>query len=457
MTTWGNADLLVEMLDRHLRFFIEQQGRRRIILLARWHEFVMREPQLAGLATELSSETRIALAEITRADHAIRDELVNHWQRVETCVRGSVGEAVHNEQFNAYCPIDEYATRLAKRLPTSLSDQISGGAMDKETGELVSALLHWTEWAIHARNTDKGALPNELLNCNKVAKDLALRVRYLERQYLALCESQAGPALHRIELLLDASNPVPPRHGEASSEEERSDQLLESVGFEWSSEFSALVHGSESALRFVSKSELDEALVRSEADVRLVTHELQLRLLAGRSRLALVRRYAAQCEAFDASELRALATSDTENAERALTRDFAKYLFQQGMNPVTDPTIGGLRPDVVDAFQGNLLYVEAKQYNGASRSKVAEAFRQVWGTWGRLENAYRVPEAFLLVFRVGGPRIDLPVRLRCCGRTLYPVVVDISEQAGSREKRRPWSFSETELLPETSVQDSAGT
>jgi hypothetical protein len=455
VTTWGNADLLVEMLDRQLRFFVEQERERRIILLARWLDFVTREPQLAGLAAELNLETKDALAEITKADHAIRDELASVWERVEPCIRESVGEAVHDDLFNVHCPISEYVARLMVRSSIKLSDATACGAIATDTRELVSALLEWTEWAIHASKTERKSAPVEVLHANKTVKDLDLRFKYLERQYLALCESHAGPALHRLRRLVLASNSAPPRHGEAVTEQQRTDQLFESVTFQVTSEFAALVHGAESGLLVAKKSDLDEALVQSEVDVRLVTHELQMRVLAGRSRLALVRRYAAQCEAFEAKSLRDLVKDDTKNAERTLTRDFAKYLFQQGMNPVLDPTIGCLRPDVVDAVPGDLLYVEAKQYgDSVNRRKVIDAFRQVWSTWGRLENAYRTPEAFLLIFRVGGPRIEPPKRLRCGGRTLYAVVVDISEQAGSKEKKDLLTLSESELLPPVSNEDS---
>lgn len=97
---------------------------------------------------------------------------------------------------------------------------------------------------------------------------------------------------------------------------------------------------------------------------------------------------------------------------------------------------------------GGLLYVEAKQYgDDVARAKIVAAYRQVWSTWGRLANVHSVSEAFLLVFRVGGPRAELPPLLRHAGRSLYSVLVDVSELAGSKEKTTPLSFAAVELLP----------
>ncbi len=69
------------------------------------------------------------------------------------------------------------------------------------------------------------------------------------------------------------------------------------------------------------------------------------------------------------------------------------------------------------------------------------------GTWVTLRQQYIIPEAFLLVFRVAGPRVELPEVLTHDGRELYSVLVDISSERGSREKRQAVTFSDGELLP----------
>jgi hypothetical protein len=47
-----------------------------------------------------------------------------------------------------------------------------------------------------------------------------------------------------------------------------------------------------------------------------------------------------------------------------------------------------LRPDVLDLSRQTLFYVEAKQYADAYvRNQIRAAYRQVWGTWGRLRKS----------------------------------------------------------------------
>jgi len=83
-------------------------------------------------------------------------------------------------------------------------------------------------------------------------------------------------------------------------------------------------------------------------DAALVTHELQMCVLAGRSRLALVRWYAARCEGFDAKELRAAVLGALGSVERELLC-LLQSTFSAGAHTVVGRNVGGLRPDVLDA------------------------------------------------------------------------------------------------------------
>jgi hypothetical protein len=64
-----------------------------------------------------------------------------------------------------------------------------------------------------------------------------------------------------------------------------------------------------------------------------------------------------------------------------------------------------------------------------------------------LRKAHPCDEAFLVVFRRSGPLVDLPKVVRHEGLKLYSVVVDISEEGGSKEKGQVISLSEAELRP----------
>lgn len=457
MTAWGNADLLVELLDRQLEFLEDQQNERRILLLPRWLAFINREPQLQGVIREVMSELKEALASLTTEDHGIRDRVQSIWRDCSECIRESLPADVDPLERDAIVPIEHFDSLAALRPPTRLPRWANHDEDKSETGQLAESLRHWSLMAMQAQH-DKGLETDDQLSRVQVAADEIIEsVRFHRRKLRMLAENSAGAALYRLTRTMRESNPEPPSKSAVGGDNPNS-RLVRAALYERLNQFAAQVHSSQSrVLRQVEADDVVHVAAAIAIDARLVTHELQIRILAGRSKLALVRRYAAQCTAFDAAELRELVQKDTKNAERILTRDFAKYLFQQGLNPVIDPTISGLRPDVVDlANSGSLLYVEAKQYgDNAKRVDLAKAYRQVWTTWGRLANQYAVPEAFLLVFRHGGPRLELPEVLRFNGRTLYLVLADISDRTGSKEQRRPWSFRESELLPEPDAAEAA--
>jgi hypothetical protein len=52
--------------------------------------------------------------------------------------------------------------------------------------------------------------------------------------------------------------------------------------------------------------------------------------------------------------------------EDRLTVELARFLFDQGLNPLTKPLIGGLEPDLLDSSVPSAFYVEAKQYVGSA-------------------------------------------------------------------------------------------
>jgi hypothetical protein len=259
------------------------------------------------------------------------------------------------------------------------------------------------------------------------------------RDFRMASETLAGLALQRLAYIARRANPAPPG----------ADEAVEVVAEYYAAQgFADLVHGDHVSRE--TSDTVDTANDRIAEDARVLHEDLRTRVIEGASRAAIVRRYAARCEAFDAERLRGLAAGDSKNAERSLTLDFAAYLFDQGFNPLIDATVAGLRPDVVDPQPTSLFYVEAKQYNkDHPRADIARGIRQVWVTWGRLRQRYPVPEAFVLVFRRSGPLV-VSRSVSYDGRRMHLVVVDItlSEETGSKEYYQPISFSDAELLPD---------
>jgi hypothetical protein len=123
-------------------------------------------------------------------------------------------------------------------------------------------------------------------------------------------------------------------------------------------------------------------------------------------------------------------------------------LFDAGLSPLIDATTSGLRPDILHVGQASLFYVEAKQYDqDHPHSQLKKAYLQVWGTWGRLRKTHPTTEAFLVVFRRGGPWVELPEVVAHDGLKLYSVVVDISTSAGSKEKLPIVRLNGEDLVP----------
>jgi hypothetical protein len=191
-------------------------------------------------------------------------------------------------------------------------------------------------------------------------------------------------------------------------------------------------------------------------DVDRLGEELHRRLGTVRSHRALIARFKRQCEWYASEEFRDLASRlsklerSKKSKENPLRDHLARYLFDQGLNPLTDPLMGGLKPDVVDFA----LYVEAKQYGETDRDpkkKIQQAAAQVWSTAPKIHGEpWRIHEAFLVVFRRGGRLIQLPEMVEGkAGVHLYPVLIDVIDpsRAGSRERDTPIVVSAEDLAP----------
>jgi hypothetical protein len=107
---------------------------------------------------------------------------------------------------------------------------------------------------------------------------------------------------------------------------------------------------------------LAETAEQVRRDIALVHLQLRSRIAMTHSSLGLLKRFAARCELFDADSMRKRALSKPKAAEDELRRELARFLFDHGLTPLLDPTISGLRPDILDARLGRPVYVEAKRY-----------------------------------------------------------------------------------------------
>ena len=170
-----------------------------------------------------------------------------------------------------------------------------------------------------------------------------------------------------------------------------------------------------------------------------------------RSRIGVVLRFKARCEWHDRERLRRLAdeaAAQGRKPEHALRDEFTLYLFDQGLNPLAEAVLGtSSRADVFDPTEGPSFYVEAKQYRdrAAIKTELRSAFRQALDTIGNLPGSgYFADEAFVVLFRRGGPRAILPTEpFSAEGLRWYFVLVNIAEasQDASQSRETPVEYS----------------
>ncbi|HVA18943.1 MAG TPA: hypothetical protein VMU55_02070, partial [Solirubrobacteraceae bacterium] len=265
----------------------------------------------------------------------------------------------------------------------------------------------------------------------------------------------AGLVLLRLQQVPIALNPQPVLRRVGEQHTEMLNALLQR-GFSIPGMFFHVVHTAPS--QGDGRPLVEEQVEELRAGLARLSLELHRRIGTTRSRRALIARFKQRAEWHDATRLRELAGSARAagGPEERLTGELARFLFDQGLNPLTKPLVGGLEPDLLDPSVLPAFYVEAKQYTGSARATIRKALAQVLDTVGRLQSdSYPVDEAFCVVFRRSGPRYLLPEFVDADGYRVYFTLVDIApaELSGARQKHRPARITEQELL-EQLAQDS---
>lgn len=190
----------------------------------------------------------------------------------------------------------------------------------------------------------------------------------------------------------------------------------------------------------------DLSAVRAAAE--RVHHGLLLRIGTTRSLLAVFERFRGRCQWHDRERLLGLAQKEggqkrqgnsvkRGRPEQLLTEELARYLFDQGLNPLTEVPMAGLRPDL---YQPGSFYVEAKQYIDTSPKRyLLRGIHQMYETMGRIRTSeYEVTEAFYVVFRRGGPLVEFGFEeIRFETWTLRPLLIDIAPATSSGSRAQP--------------------
>ena len=446
MTVAHDADVLIELLDRQFAFVLDQEGARRLRFLPRLIEFIRREPVLAGTIADLRHEAALVVQELTAADALIRQRLATLWEKHADSLAAMLPaeDEAERGRSNVYAPFDSYGEMLRERPPFVFATTMVMVGPEHPTKNLVQALTDGVVTLRQRTEEETGQFPPGFEGAEGELERLKALHAHHVRRWNDATETMAGPAFDRLAAFCQRLNPEPPVDTADPVE-----SISAWYAFSEQVAFTERVYGTRHREPNVGRDDVDVVSAAVVDAAALLVEELRARVLLGRSRQALVRRYAARCEAFDAARLRGIAEENSRRAEALLTREFALYLFDQGLTPILDGTIANLRPDVIDLKTASLFYVEAKQYTKVTRSEVLTWFRQVWSTWGRLRNQHAVPEAFVVIFRRSGraARLDLPNVIRHPhGLRLYPVFADLAEEAGSSEGGRTVCFAEADLL-----------
>lgn len=170
-------------------------------------------------------------------------------------------------------------------------------------------------------------------------------------------------------------------------------------------------------------------------DVITIASELQSRLGTRASTRWLLERYARRCRWLRLQELNAsVAATKSDRKEPFLTRDAAVFLFDQGLNVLTEQSLGQHRYDVI----GESLLLEAKIFSDRKTplAAVVNGLRQLHQYDAALGNEGLKLEAVLVLFRLGGRSVDLLPEYTVGNLRVAVVLVDLgpSSQSGSRAK-----------------------
>lgn len=173
--------------------------------------------------------------------------------------------------------------------------------------------------------------------------------------------------------------------------------------------------------------------------VQTLVAELRMRLGVRATHDAAVRRYAWGAVTFRREELIAIAEANSRTAERHLTADAARFLFAEGFDVLTEVSLGAVRLDLVSF--GDAILIEAKRYGPtenaterAARKVVYDGAKQLHDYAGRCRGRDLETDNFLLIFRLGGVRLDLPRELAVGNTRLHFQLVDLAPAAESGSK-----------------------
>ena len=432
---------LLELLDRQYDHVANARTTTAFFVrLRQLVEFLRKDPRLSGVVSEM---VRLALSRekaIRDYDDELLDRLRSKWLRDEGILRAAVrsGDPELRQWGDSFDPFSELPNKdhitYLPRVTLLASDPTRSG----------KALSKLAAFASRAQESARDS--DAVFEAARAINFLVAEHEHAYREHWLAIRQLGGAALVRLMYVADRLNRQPTWQSWAEGTED----LLELIDLDGVKRF---LFGDGISSR-EEQGDAEALERRAREDVELSRHELSVRVASGRSHASVVRRFGGRVQTFEADALRQRAKMNSRRAEADLTRRLAEYLFDAGMNPIIDPRIAGLSPDLLDPHAEAPVYVEVKQYAKSPAAVIRKAAGQVWDTWGRLLKTYNIDEAFLVIFRVDGPLAVIPeTPLESIGRRLHVSLVDLvpSVRAGSRQKWKPVHLTREDLSPSSST------
>lgn len=427
---------LLDYLDRQAALLRDLDGDAELLVqAAALIERLEREPVLRGLLADLDAETDAAVEAWRMAEREMATRLARHAMNFEAVLSGAgkyEAERVRGVAQRASEPPDLPFDPRAAWPRTEIDEAFT--ALERVRIDRTVARPEDRNFAVAGESFVRTQRER-----NHRRRAMAMRIR-----------TEPAFALLRLRDVIRVMNP-PLEPPEAPRVEPRYPRALGVGGV-----FDRYVFGEADPHDAADASIVSDIATIARDDLERLLVDLRRRIGAGASRLTIIRRFQTWAQWYARDRLRhvvevARQREGPAQVERALTEELARFLFEQGLDPLWRPRFGRLEPDLLDPSEFGRLFVEAKQYETAAEARhaAAQGVRQTLDTAGLLVGtAHRLEEAFVVLFAVGGPRVDLPALVRLEGLTIRLVVVDITpwRQAGSGRRQSPVVVREADLL-----------
>ncbi|MDQ4126326.1 MAG: hypothetical protein M3134_12135 [Actinomycetota bacterium] len=451
------ADLL-ELLDRQRTFLDRQHDVRFVLHLRRYFALLDADARVRVLLDDLHAEAYAALDAFSAHQQTVAHRLRPLREQLEAA--GDPLEPQRSPGDAQYLSFEHWDSRYA-----SLLDSAPPPQPGTENVSVVDILLHILQRRLHRIRFEVPEHSGRVIHetgddrrpeLAKLAGSVAEIAGEHQRVQQRLTDDTAvlAPfALLRLRGIVEALDVSPPR-ARAVGDEEPIDWVTALVRQRFGALAALVVKEAPERGRPVrglvpdAADRLSELVAAAKDELDVVHEEIRLRLGLTRSRLALIHRFKQRCEWYEHNSLRAIAERRSSTAEAALTRELVRFLFDQGLNPITRPLTGRLEPDLLDPALTPSFYVEVKQYVRSARQYLREGVWQVHDTMATLAaTRYEVRDAFYVVFRRGGPRYSFPAEVRGERWRIYPVLIDLAPNVGSRGGGQAKTIPADELEP----------